>query len=295
MPVRKILLVVGVVLIGLAVAPSSASAGAAPIPLLTSTPFLVVPGGSATLTGAAMTCQSPSDALEVDVPGLGSKQAIVAGEPISVVVPTTTATPSAIYDVDVTCTNIDGGAATTVAQGWISVASANGVPPSEGSFTVSSDDLTWNENCDVSGAGFAPESEVQVWMYSTPQLLGTFNASATGSLVGTVAMPPGTSLGSHTMVLAGQDSTGRPLFLTVGVTLGQTAGAPTSTTSTTVAAAGTPTPTTAVPTSTRNVTAATLPETGGNGELALVAAALLAVGTASLIGSRSMRRRQGLG
>jgi hypothetical protein len=283
-----------VIVLGLAVVPAPASAGVPPTPLLTTAPFLVLPGGSVTLTGAAVTCPSLSDSLELDVPGLSTTQALVAGEPISAVVPTTTSTASAIYDVAVTCTGVDGGTPATVAKGWISVASSTGSPPSEGSFDVSSADLTWKEVCEVSGAGFAPESEVQVWMYSTPQLLGTFNASATGSLVGSVAMPPGTALGSHTMVLAGQDSTGRPLFLTVGITIGQAAGTPTSTTSTTVAGAAVPT--TAPPSTTpgATTTAATLPETGGNGELALVGAVLLLVGTAAVAGSRSIGRRQGV-
>jgi len=271
MRLRRALLVLGVVLVGLAVTQGPASAQA--VPLLTTAPFVVVPGGSATVSGPAVTCEGEQSSLFLEVPGLAAPRALAAGSPIEVVIPTTASTPAAIYDVEVTCFDYSG-ASTAAAKGWISVGTSDGLPPSSGTFSVSSYDLTWLDQCDVEAFGFAPETPVEVWMYSTPQLLGTFSASATGSLVGTVTMPPGTSLGSHTMALAGRDVTGRPLFLTVGITLGASAS--------NVA----PIPSTG---------GGTLPATGSDGQLALLGGGLLALGAAFVFTSRSLGRRASVG
>lgn len=65
---------------------------------------------------------------------------------------------------------------------------------------VAGDSLT------VTARGFAPGETVQVWVYSTPTFVGRFVADASGAVTGTVALPAGLALGTHSVVLVGESS-----------------------------------------------------------------------------------------
>ncbi len=66
---------------------------------------------------------------------------------------------------------------------------------------------------------FAPMSEVRMYVYSTPRLVGTFMTDATGSLDVSAAVPSALELGGHTLEVRGPGTDGKELSLAIGVTL----------------------------------------------------------------------------
>jgi LPXTG-motif cell wall-anchored protein len=107
----------------------------------------------------------------------------------------------------------------------------------------------------VSGQGFAGGSQLTITMFSSPVVLGTTTADASGSYQATVTIPAATIPGSHTLTVA------------------PASGAPQVATLITVTAAGTTTATTA--TTIGGVLSFTGSDTQGKG---LVAAILLILG-----------------
>jgi hypothetical protein len=53
----------------------------------------------------------------------------------------------------------------------------------------------------VTYGGFTPGEIVHLWVNSTPQLIGSGTADATGSVTITGSMPSGITVGSHSLVL----------------------------------------------------------------------------------------------
>ncbi|MCC5954265.1 MAG: hypothetical protein JJU45_19415 [Acidimicrobiia bacterium] len=188
------------------------------------------------------------------------------------------------------------------ATGWLVVGDENRLPPSSGTAEVPDGEIRIGEEFTVRGEGFAGDSAAEVWLYSDPILLGAAAATAVGALTWEGAMPTGTTLGAHTVVIAGQSATGRPLFLTAGVNVGAAAAPPTTTTTspgttpttqavgavvgTTAAGAAAGGATPAVQTTTTSATGP-LPATGfGNGGLTVLALLLLVIGAAAVATSR---------
>ena len=66
---------------------------------------------------------------------------------------------------------------------------------------------------------FAPNSEVRMYVYSTPTLIGTFMTDATGSIDVSAAVPSALALGGHTLEVRGPGTDGKELSLAIGVTL----------------------------------------------------------------------------
>ena len=238
---------------------------------LASTADVTCPAGwpAAELTfWAAPTANDPRVIDAVVVPSVAPGTAAPVSAPLTI----PAGTPQGTYAAGIVCQEVPtAGTPQTqlVAEGWIVVGDANRLPPSDGVATVpAGTDLTADSVVDVAGTGFAADATVQVWLYSTPQLLGSTLATAVGDVATQVAMPAGTELGAHTMVLAGVDSTGRPRFLTLGVAVGAAAAqAPTTATSAPPATvAGAPAP------------PATLPATGAGAGLAVPAVGLLGLG-----------------
>jgi len=56
------------------------------------------------------------------------------------------------------------------------------------------------ETLTVTVAGFTPNTDVEVYMHSTPVLLGTFRSNAAGVVTATVTIPANAPAGSHTIV-----------------------------------------------------------------------------------------------
>jgi titin len=74
------------------------------------------------------------------------------------------------------------------------------------------------ETITVSGTGFAPNSRVDLVIYSSPQSLGTATTEEDGSFSKAVVIPSNLS-GSHTVTSFGVDSDGDPRILALGITL----------------------------------------------------------------------------
>ncbi|WP_158254180.1 hypothetical protein [Cryobacterium sp. Y50] len=77
----------------------------------------------------------------------------------------------------------------------------------------------------VTGEGFAPFEVVDIWMHSTPVLLGTLTADVQGRISGSFAMPAGLATGTHHVVLvdeAGVSYTSAALVVTTTAVLAST-------------------------------------------------------------------------
>ena len=72
----------------------------------------------------------------------------------------------------------------------------------------------------VEGDGFAPEAEVEVWMFSTPTLLGILTADSRGTVEGRFVLPVTFESGDHRLVLSGATSDEIPVVLSLGLKVG---------------------------------------------------------------------------
>ena len=70
-------------------------------------------------------------------------------------------------------------------------------------------------------AGFQPGSNVEAWLFSTPQLMGTAKVGAEGVVVGNFTVPKNVPQGSHRIAVVAQTKDGKPATLTVGVMVGE--------------------------------------------------------------------------
>src|SRR5690606_5264515 len=69
----------------------------------------------------------------------------------------------------------------------------------------------------ITGSGYAPATAVDVWLFSEPTLLGSTRTDANGSFSATYELPDDVTLGGHSIVAGGFDSTGAKLSLLLGV------------------------------------------------------------------------------
>jgi LPXTG-motif cell wall-anchored protein len=125
--------------------------------------------------------------------------------------------------------------------------------------------LTIGQTTKFSASGFAPDSDVQIFICSTPVNLGTFRADASGNVNANVTIPAGTVLGQHTLAAVGNRANG----------LSQVAYAAIVVVSAPVATSP----------------GGTLPVTGSDsGRMVALAAALVLLGGAAVVGSMRARR-----
>ncbi len=71
----------------------------------------------------------------------------------------------------------------------------------------------------ASGAGFRPGSTVDVWLFSTPYLLGEITVAADGTFSAVLPVPAGVAAGDHTVQLNGVGADGSVRSLDLGVVL----------------------------------------------------------------------------
>ncbi len=71
----------------------------------------------------------------------------------------------------------------------------------------------------VSGTGFRPGTDVQVYIFSTPRLLGTVSTDANGNFAGSVPIPRDLEFGRHTLQVNGYTTDGQVRSLSLGVVL----------------------------------------------------------------------------
>lgn len=70
-------------------------------------------------------------------------------------------------------------------------------------------------------AGFQPKSEVEVWLFSTPILLGSTTVGADGTMAGTFTVPAKAESGSHRVVITAKTTDGKPATLAIGINVGE--------------------------------------------------------------------------
>nr|WP_240942099.1 fibronectin type III domain-containing protein [Planosporangium thailandense] len=92
------------------------------------------------------------------------------------------------------------------------------VPSSAGKVTAPSSSLTSGKSVTLSGSGYAPDSPVQIVVYSSPKVLKTVTTDGTGSFSVSVTLPAGLT-GSHTLVAGGVGPDGAYRYLTLPVTV----------------------------------------------------------------------------
>ena len=72
----------------------------------------------------------------------------------------------------------------------------------------------------VTVTGFAPESQVEIRLYSDPILLGMGAVNDGGTVTQAYQIPETVPAGSHRVVLAGKNYSGDKVVFTVGIVLG---------------------------------------------------------------------------
>jgi hypothetical protein len=95
----------------------------------------------------------------------------------------------------------------------------DGIPspvPTLGSFDT---DLYAGVAFSLSGSGFRPESNIEVWLYSDPVLLTTVTVDSVGSFVASVDIPADTPEGDHTVQIGGETIDGDETEIVVPVTV----------------------------------------------------------------------------
>ena len=134
----------------------------------------------------------------------------------------------------------------------------------------------------VTGAGFKPGSTVEVWLFSTPILLGTTIVLQDGTFSLPVTVPGNTPAGSHTLQAEGLTTAGDLRAVSAGVTVSKDV-AP-ATTTTTVAPATTTT-TVAPATTTTTVAPATTTTTVAPATTTTTVAPTCATGGSCAVGN----------
>ena len=74
----------------------------------------------------------------------------------------------------------------------------------------------------VTATGFKTQSEVEVWMFSTPTQLGNVSVNDEGKITATFTVPKSTESGDHRIALVGTDSNGKDAKFAVGLIVGST-------------------------------------------------------------------------
>jgi hypothetical protein len=122
--------------------------------------------------------------------------------------------------VNVTAIDTAGNRGTRSAD--VAVPFSTTVPTSNGTLTPgagTTDKVVAGKTMVVSGTGYQPGSTVTVLIYSTPQVLTTVVADASGNFTVTVTVPEGLAPGQHTLVASGVDTLGNERFTTLVVTV----------------------------------------------------------------------------
>lgn len=72
----------------------------------------------------------------------------------------------------------------------------------------------------VDGFGFKPNSDVEVWMFSTPRLLATIETDSSGRIADNIVLPGVLEVGDHRFVLNGQTQSGDDATVGLGLIVG---------------------------------------------------------------------------
>lgn len=84
--------------------------------------------------------------------------------------------------------------------------------------------LSEGDQIQVEASGFAPKSDVEVWLFSTPILLGTVTVNAEGTASAVFPLPRGAESGNHRVALNGKNVAGDDASFAVGIVIGSSSG-----------------------------------------------------------------------
>jgi len=107
---------------------------------------------------------------------------------------------------------------------------------SDGGLSLSNSAPAPGGSTTVTSSGWKPSSEVTITLHSTPVVLATVKADATGSVNAAVTIPSSASTGTHTIELAGTSSAGAPQTMSTPITVEASGGDPLPRTGAAVAA-----------------------------------------------------------
>jgi len=79
----------------------------------------------------------------------------------------------------------------------------------------------------IRGSGFAPNSLVEIWLYSDPIQLGEFLTDEEGTFSAEIEIPESVPLGDHTLEMEGEDVSGEPVTVSTPVVVGRDTEPPT--------------------------------------------------------------------
>ena len=80
--------------------------------------------------------------------------------------------------------------------------------------------ITDGNSVSVEGAGFAPNEDVEVWMFSSPQLLGIVKADSNGKVMEKITLSTMLQEGNHRFVVDGTSATGADVLVALGIIVG---------------------------------------------------------------------------
>ncbi len=184
-------------------------------------------GGNSVTSGAGATGTSTS--------GAGAPTTTVARSTVSTTTTTTTTIPApdaptaspgagvmVIDGKEETATVTRANNRVTVGAAGVSV-TFNGIAQdgtivpldSEGNLRV-----TGGNSVSIEGTGFAANQDVEVWMFSTPQLLATVKADSNGKVVENIKLSSMLEEGNHRFVVDGTSAAGADALVTLGVIVG---------------------------------------------------------------------------
>ena len=139
---------------------------------------------------------------------------------------TTTAVPNGearvtIGGIEVKSSTAVEGNTVTVSVGDVKAEVSTASTPTDSTNTENEQGLVLSsgESADVSIAGFLPDSDVQVVIYSEPRNLGLLQVNEFGELVASIQIPNDMEAGSHTLVLTGLDKFGKNIELKFGLVI----------------------------------------------------------------------------
>jgi len=84
--------------------------------------------------------------------------------------------------------------------------------------------LSEGDQIQVEASGFAPNSDVEVWLFSTPTLLGAVTVNAEGTASAVFPLPRGAESGNHRVALNGKNVAGDDASFAVGIVIGSNSG-----------------------------------------------------------------------
>jgi hypothetical protein len=87
----------------------------------------------------------------------------------------------------------------------------------DGGITVTPSTVSGGNQVTIQSSGWKANSDVTITLHSTPVVLGTVTADASGAVSATETIPSGTAVGSHTIELTGTDPSGAPRDVTAQI------------------------------------------------------------------------------